>query len=198
MKTTYVFLAEGFEEIEALTVIDVLRRGGMNVKTVSITDALQIKGTHGVEVTADVLFAATDFSDAALLVLPGGLPGAENLYEFKPLCRLLEEHAAKGSDTRIASICASPALILGRLGLLRGERATSYPGTETFLEGADVTDDPVVVSGRYILGNGPANALIWSVEVLRCMAGESVAAEVATGMLLYQGNADCHRQCDFG
>ena len=135
MKESFVFLAEGFEEIEALTAIDVMRRAGMPVKTVSITSALQVCGAHGVTVNADVIFDNTLFKDPAWLVLPGGMPGATNLYNFAPLQGLLRRQVSS-ADGRIAAICASPAVVLGRLGLLKGRKATCYPGFEEMLEGA--------------------------------------------------------------
>lgn len=129
MKESYVFLAEGFEDVEALTPVDVLRRAEMPVKTVSITSSLQVKSAHGVVVTADVLYDNTMFKDPAWLILPGGMPGASNLYEFAPLQGLLKNQLAS-KDGRIAAICASPAVVLGQLGLLKGRKATCYPGFE--------------------------------------------------------------------
>ena len=123
MKESFVFLAAGFEEIEALTVIDVMRRAGINVQTVSITSALQVRGAHGVVVNADLLFDNTLFSEPEWLVLPGGMPGASNLYEFGPLQGLLKSQM-ESPNGRIAAICASPAVVLGQLGLLNGEKAT--------------------------------------------------------------------------
>ena len=110
MNETFVFLADGFEEIEALTVIDILRRAEMNVKTVSITSSLQVKGAHGVTVTADVLYDNTIFNNPEWLVLPGGMPGATNLYEFAPLQGLLRRQA-ESENGRIAAICAAPAVV---------------------------------------------------------------------------------------
>lgn len=106
MKESFVFLADGFEEIEAITAIDILRRAGMKVKTVSITSSLQVKGAHGVGVTADVIYDSTHFTDPEWLILPGGLPGATNLYNFAPLHGLLQNQI-KSKDGRIAAICAS-------------------------------------------------------------------------------------------
>lgn len=187
MKEAFVFLAEGFEEIEALSVIDVLRRGGMNVKTVSITQSLQVKGTHGVTVTADVLFDNTMFSNPEWLILPGGMPGATNLYEFAPLQGLLRRQAESGHG-KIGAICASPAVVLGQLGLLKGKLATCYPGFESLLEGAKFKNDPVVVDGNIITGNGPANAAAWALAILKHSEGELKAEEVASGMLIYDNN----------
>ena len=184
MKETVVFLAAGFEEIEALTAIDVMRRAGMNVQTVSITSALQVRGAHGVVVNADVLFDNTLFDEPAWLVLPGGMPGATNLYEFGPLQGLLKAQA-ESDNGRIAAICAAPAVVLGQLGLLKGEEATCYPGFENMVEGADMIDAPVVVSNKFVLGNGPANALPWALTIVKEAVGQEEAAKVASGMLYY-------------
>lgn len=184
MKECFVFLAAGFEEIEALTVIDVLRRAEMNVQTVSITSALQVKGAHGITVNADLLFDNTLFSNPEWLILPGGMPGATNLFEFAPLQGLLKTQA-ESKDGRIAAICASPAVVLGQLGLLKGEKATCYPGFENLIQGAEMLDEPVVVSNKFVLGNGPANALPWALTVVKEALGQEVAAKVASGMLYY-------------
>lgn len=184
MKESFVFLAEGFEEIEALTVIDLLRRAGMPVKTISITRALQVTGAHGVTVSADLLFDNTLFKDAEWLILPGGMPGATNLYEFGPLEGLLKAQLDSESG-RIAAICASPAVVLGRMGLLKNEKATCYPGFEEMLEGAEVLDQPVVVSGRFVLGNGPANAMSWALTIISETLSSQDALKVANGLLLY-------------
>lgn len=184
MKESFVFLAAGFEEIEALTVIDVMRRAGMNVQTVSITSALQVKGAHGVTVNADVLFDNTLFSDPEWLVLPGGMPGATNLYEFSPLQGLLKAQA-ESEKGRIAAICAAPAVVLGQLGLLKGEKATCYPGFENLMVGADSVDAPVVVSNKFVTGNGAANALPWALTLVMEARGQEASAKVAAGMLYY-------------
>lgn len=184
VRDSYIFLAEGFEEIEALTVIDLLRRAGIPVKTVSITTALQVTGAHGVTVNADLLFDNTLFKDAEWLILPGGMPGAANLYQFGPLQGLLESQS-KSKAGRIAAICASPAVVLGQLGLLKNEKATCYPGFEEMLEGAEVVDAPVVVSGKFVLGNGPANAMEWAITIISETLGSQEALKVANGLLLY-------------
>lgn len=186
MKESFVFLAAGFEEIEALTVIDVMRRAGMNVQTVSITSSLQVKGAHGVTVNADLLYDNTLFDHPEWLVLPGGMPGASNLYEFSPLQGLLRSQA-EAAEGRIAAICASPAVVLGQLGLLEGEKATCYPGFETMLNGAEYIDAPIVVNHKFVLGNGPANALPWALTLVKEALGQETASKVASGMLYYNG-----------
>lgn len=189
MKESFLFLAEGFEEVEALTAVDVLRRAGMPVKTVSITSALQVKGAHGVIVSADVLYDNTMFRDAAWLILPGGLPGADNLHDYSPLIGLLRNQL-ESKRGRIAAICAAPAVVLGAEGMLRGRRATCYPGFESKLLGAEYVDAPVVRDDKFVLGNGPANGLLWALTIVEEELGQEKAANVANGMLVYPSETD--------
>lgn len=185
MNTSYLFLAEGFEEIEALTVVDVMRRAGMDVKTVSITDAAEVRGAHGVGVTADCLFADVDFKTPEWLVVPGGMPGASNLAAFKPLCDLLVRQS-KTRHGKIAAICAAPAVVLAPLGILDGKEATCYPGFEKSMPAdVDVRDTPVVALDRIITGNGPASALPFALAIVANSLGEAVAQQVGSGMLFY-------------
>ena len=184
MKESFIFLAAGFEEIEALTAVDVMRRAGMDVKTVSITSALQVTGAHGVTVNADLIYDNTLFNDPDWLVLPGGMPGATNLYEFGPLQGLLRAQM-ESTYGRIAAICAAPAIVLGQMGLLKGVKATCYPGFEKYMEGAEVVDRPVVITKKFVLGNGPANALSWALTIVDEAMGEPAAAQVADGMLYF-------------
>lgn len=184
MKESYLFLADGFELIEAMTPIDVLRRAGIPVKTVSITASLQVVSAQGVAVTADLLYDNTLFADAPWLILPGGMPGATNLHEFAPLQGLLQNQASSAHG-RIAAICASPAVVLGQLGLLKGRKATCYPGFEPLLKGTHVVDEPIVVDGKFVLSNGPANALPWALSILSETIGSDEANRVAGEMLLY-------------
>lgn len=195
MNTSFVFLAEGFEEIEALATVDVMRRAGLPVKTISITKSLQVKGAHGITVSADLLFDNTLFDHPEWLILPGGLPGADNLYEFAPLQGLLERQASQGG--KIAAICASPGVVLGRLGLLRGYRATCYPGFQDKMEGASYMSQPVVVDRNIITADGPADTLLFALNIVQHTVGEQEAIKVANGMLLYPG-CDDHKEYNFG
>lgn len=188
MKETFVFLADGFEEIEALTVVDVLRRAGMPVKTVSITSSLCVTGAHGVTVGADVLFDPSLFSNPEWLILPGGMPGAKNLYEFAPLHGLLRRQAESPSG-RIAAICAAPAVVLGQLGLLKNVCATCYPGFEDMLDCKEVSAKPVVADGKFVLANGPANALLWALKIVTKTFDHSYSDRLANDMLLYPRSA---------
>lgn len=183
MKTSYVFLADGFEDIEAITVVDVLRRAGMPVKTVSITSSLSVKSAHGVIVGADMLYDSGRCNEAEWLICPGGMPGALNLYEFAPLGGLLKQHAGRGG--RLAAICAAPAVVFGQLGLLQGREATCYPGFEDKCVGAAMVDKAVASMPDMVLGNGPANALAWALAIVRESLGEQTSRKIANDMLLY-------------
>lgn len=179
MTKVYVFLAEGFEELEALTVVDVLRRGGVQVDIVSITGDLTVSSSHGVNIVADKLLAEIDGSDADLLVLPGGMPGSENLKVSKPLCDMLTTHCQSGKLT--AAICAAP-MVLGHLGLLKGKKATCYPGFEKYLNGADYTAQLCTVDGHIITGAGPAASFPFAYALLQLLTDERLTKEVMAGM----------------
>ena len=134
MSKIYQFLADGFEPVEALAPVDVMRRAGINVVTVSIMGRATVEAAHGIKVVADALFDEVDFSDADALVLPGGGVGTENLSAHTQLREQLV--AAFGKGTLIAAICAAP-MVLGRIGILKGCKATCYPGCEGDLSGAE-------------------------------------------------------------
>ena len=182
MKETYVFFADGFEEIEALTSVDVLRRAGMSVTTVSINPGLEVTGAHGVTVVADSLFADNDYSDAEWLVLPGGIPGAPNLAAHEGVCDALSAQDERGG--KIAAICASPAMVLGSLGILFGSEAVCYPGLEETVEGVRWAQKPVTVDGNIVTGNGPAAAAPFALTIVAETLGQPAAAQVAADMLL--------------
>lgn len=181
--SSFIFLAEGFEEIEAISVIDILRRAEIPVKSVSITESLQVKGAHGITLTADDLFINTDFSDAEWLILPGGMPGAQNLYNYKPLNEILLRHSA--NEGKIAAICAAPAIVLAPLGILDGKDATCYPGFEDSMKKVKKSFNPVVVDGNIITASGPSAAIQFGLATVSMSKGEDVAYDIASGMLLY-------------
>jgi 4-methyl-5(b-hydroxyethyl)-thiazole monophosphate biosynthesis len=181
MEKIFIFLAEGFEEIEAVATIDILRRGGLDVTIVSITGQLPVTGAHDIPVTADVLFENADFSTGSLLVLPGGMPGAANLNAHQGLKNLLLQYATEGK--KIAAICAAP-LVLGGLGLLQGKKATAYPGYESTLKGAQYEEKTVVKDGNIITGKGPGFTFNFALTIVEELQGKSKADEVASGMLL--------------
>ena len=183
MAKVYVFLANGFEDIEALIPVDVLRRGGVEVVTVSAVDDSQVvESAHGVQMVADAMIADCDFRDADLLMLPGGMPGASNLFEHPAVCKAVEAQHAAGR--RVAAICAAPAVVLAQLGILNGRRATCYPGFEPLLQkgGATYTADLVTVDGLITTAEGPAAALPYAYELLAQLVSPQTADQVAEGM----------------
>ena len=179
MAKIYEFLAEGFEEIEALAPVDILRRGGHDVHTVSVTGALWVTSSHGITIKADMLFEETNLDDADLLLLPGGMPGSVNLnaHEGVRLAVLAQDERGK----RIGAICAAP-MVLGSLGLLQGRRATCSPGFETYLDGADYTAELFTVDGNIITGEGPAATLPYAYEILSILSGEEVSRQLQKKM----------------
>lgn len=176
----YVFLAEGFEDIEALSVVDVLRRAGEEVCTVSIQDTLHVTSAHGVTVVADLLFDAVT-ETTGYLILPGGMPGTTNLGVHSGLCALLQAHHAQ--NLPLAAICAAP-MVLGGLGILEGKEAICYPGCEGGLGGALVQTDQVVVKdGNIITGKGPGVSLDFALAIAATLVGEDKAQEIRKTMI---------------
>lgn len=181
MARVYEFLADGFEDIEALAPVDILRRGGVDVKTVSIMGRREVVSAHHVSVVADVLFEeVADFGTASLLLLPGGMPGAAHLDGHAGVKAALVAQDKRGA--RIGAICAAP-MVLGRLGLLRGRRATCYPGFEQYLEGARYTQEIVTVDGNITTGEGPAASLEYGYQLLSYFVPEAQVKSVRDGMM---------------
>lgn len=178
----YAFLADGFEEIEALATVDVLRRAGVEVTTVSVTPTLAVMGAHAVPVVADILLDGKIFPDADLLFLPGGMPGASTLASCKELGDILLSAASDG-HTRIAAICAAP-MVLGGLGILEGRKATCYPGFESYLKGATPTGAQVEVDGLVTTGRGPGATLEFALRLVSDLVGQEVADSLTQGMCI--------------
>ncbi len=179
MGTVYAFFADGFEEIEALTTIDVLRRAGMNVEIVSVTPDEIVVGAHNVSILCDVNFENCDFFDAELLFLPGGMPGAATLDKHEGLRKLILSFVEKGKP--VAAICAAP-MVLGKLGLLKGKKATCYPGFEQYLEGAECVKEHVVRDGNIITGMGPGAAMEFALDIVDLLAGKEKVDELVEAM----------------
>lgn len=172
----FVFLAEGFEEIEAITPIDILKRAEIELTTVSITNSKVVCGAHNISVVADLLFAEADFSTNDLLLLPGGMPGTLNLEAHEGLKNLLLLQAAKGKY--IAAICAAPS-ILGKLNLLQAKEAICYPGFEKHLLGAKLSEKQVVISGNIITAMGAGVALEFALKLVEVLKGKEMASSIA-------------------
>ncbi len=182
MSKVLIFLAEGHEEIEALTVVDLLRRAKIDIDTVSITGQRQVTGSHGITSTADKLFEEADFEEADMLVLPGGMPGTLNLEAYEPLMN--QVRAFNAADKYIAAICAAPT-VFGRAGLLEGKKACCYPDMEGDLLGADVSYDPVSVAGKTITSRGMGTAIEFGLTIIETFQGKE-AADAMAAKIVYK------------
>ncbi len=181
----YLFLADGFEEIEALTPADLLRRAGVAVTTVGVTGKT-VTGSHEISVTADVTAGGAEAMLAqgivpSMVILPGGMPGAQNLNESPTVQRFID--AALDADGYLAAICAAP-MILGERGLLRGKRAVCYPGFETYLQGATVENVPCIRDGNIITARAMGAASAFALALIAALCGEDKAEEIRKGVLL--------------
>lgn len=168
MSKVCVFFAPGFEEIEALTVVDILRRAEIDVDMVSITGEKKVTGSHKITVEMDKLFEEVDFGQTDMLVLPGGMPGTKNLEAFEPLMKQVDAFYADGKY--VAAICAAPS-IFGHKGILKGKEACSNPSFESHLEGADVKNSPAIVSGNVITSRGMGTAIPFGLAILEQLKG---------------------------
>ena len=178
MAKAYLFLTDGFEEIEALATVDILRRAGVEINTVSLTGRVEITASHSVQVIADLLFNQVNFSDADILIIPGGTPKFNDYPELKEELNKFNQRAKK-----IAAICAAP-MVLGEAGFLKGKKATCYPSFEKYLHGAEVSTEAVVVDGNIITGKGPAFAILFALTIVEELLGKDKRVEVETAMLL--------------
>lgn len=180
MKKAYVFLADGFEEVEGLTVVDLLRRAEINVSMVSVSGEKQVKGSHGIVVEADLLYGQANMEEADALILPGGMPGTGNLEAHAPLARALK--TANEQKKLVCAICAAP-LVLGKNGILQGKKACCYPGFEEDLLGADVCYEPVAKDGNVITSRGVGTAIAFAGEIITELVGKDIAEKIKEGIL---------------
>ncbi len=180
MSRVYVFLADGFEEIEGLTVVDILRRAGVDTTTVSIMKDRNIMGSHRIQVKADACFGEVDFSEGELLVLPGGMPGSKYLAEHEALGALLKSYVKDGK--KVAAICAAPG-VLGGLGILEGKKAACYPGVEEKLTGAQVLYDEVVRDGNVTTSRGMGTAIPFALDLVSQLVSPEKAEELKKGII---------------
>lgn len=181
MKRVNIYLAEGFEEIEAVTVADVLRRARIDARMISITGRHEVKGGHGIAVAADELFENTDNLGADMLVLPGGMPGTRHLGEHEGLKEVLCGFARE--KKYIAAICAAPS-VPGRLGLFDGRQAVCYPGFEDELKGAAIGTGIVVQDENCITSKGPGTAIYFALKLVEILAGGEKAEELRESMIV--------------
>ncbi len=181
-KKVCVVLADGFEEIEGLTVVDLLRRAGIQVTTASIMQSTAVTGSHAIALKADAMLSDVDASSLDMLVLPGGMPGTKHLQESALVKDALKTVYGKGST--IAAICAAPS-VLGSYGYLKGKKATCFPGWEDKLTGAEHSDVPVVTDGQVITGRSMAAAIDFSLALIVRLAGKETADRVAASIVTY-------------
>ncbi len=177
----FVHLADGFEEIEALAVVDVLRRADIAVRTVSVTGDRNVRGAHDIVVVADLLFQEADYAQCEMIVLPGGMPGTTNLAKHEGLIKQIGAFAQEGKW--IAAICAAPS-ILGKMSLLTGRRATSFPGYENDMIGAIYTEDRVVLDGNFITSRGAGTAVEFALELVEQLKDEQTATALRKKMIV--------------
>lgn len=179
MSKCILYLIDGFEEIEALAVIDILRRGEVEVETVSVVDTVEVCGAHGIKVIADKQFGTEEYENADMIILPGG-PGSPDLLKINDLKEKILKLNSAGKY--IAAICAAP-MVLGQYGILRNKQATCYPGFETYLEGAELAANRVCVDGNIITSKGPGTAIEFALKLLEILTTKRNAEDVKKGML---------------
>lgn len=182
MNRLAIFLADGFEEIEALAVVDICRRGGLTIDMISIMGKPEVTGSHGITVKADGLFEDAVIGDYDMLILPGGMPGTLKLEAHEALMQQVDEFYAAGK--KIGAICAAPS-IFGHKGILKGRRACSYPTFENQLEGAAVTPGPVEISDNVITSRGMGTAIDFGLAILGVFCGQEMAQKIAKA-IIYQ------------
>lgn len=176
MSQIAVFFAEGYEEIEALTVVDVCRRCGITVHMASVTEERSVKGSHNIVVEMDRTFPELDFGQYDMLVLPGGLKGTQGLEAHEGLMSQID--AFYNAGKYIAAICAAPS-IFGHRGILKGRRACSYPTFESHLEGAEVTKGPVEISGNVVTSRGMGTSIPFALAIAGIFCGQEAADKMA-------------------
>lgn len=180
MKRVAVFFADGFEEIEALTVVDILRRAKIDVTMVSMKGIKEVYGAHKIAVVTERFIDDVNYEIIDMLVLPGGVPGTTRLAESKPLQKIIKKFYDNGKC--IAAICAAPS-IFGTMGLLEGKRATCYPGYEDKLKGATVEDAAVVTDGNIITGRAMGSAVEFSLALVEKLEGKELADSIAKSIV---------------
>lgn len=176
-----VQLAEGFEEIEAVSIIDVLRRAKLDVTTVSITGKPVVKGSHNIKISADKLFEEVNYNEIDMIVLPGGMPGATNLNSHSGMRKVILEF--NKNKKSLGAICAAP-LVFGNLGILENKNATCYPGFESQLEGANTTGTDVEQANNIVTGKGAGVAIKFALKIVETIKGEDFANDLAKKMIV--------------
>lgn len=181
MKKSYLLLADGFEEIEAIGTLDILRRAGMDLLTVSINAGYEVTGAHGVTVKADIVMNS-EMGEPDWIILPGGMPGASNLADDSRVREMLmKQNNIQGN---IAAICAAPAVVLAPLGILDGLDATCYPGFEAGCSKSKVKGERVAVTERIITAKGPGCTFEFAMAIVEKAFGKDTAARIMSEMIM--------------
>lgn len=175
-----IFMANGCEEIEGLTVVDIARRAGIEIEMISITDDAKVTSSHGITFETDIVKSKADFASYDGIVLPGGMPGTTNLGADETVNEVIKSFASEGK--LVAAICAAPS-VLGMAGLLDGKSATSYPGFEDKLVGATCKTNEVVVDGNIITSRGMGTAIPFSLEIVKYLLGEEKAQSISDSII---------------
>ena len=178
----FAFFAEGYEEIEALTVVDILRRADIEVKMVSVTDENEVMGAHGINVAMDNVINEIDFNEGDMIFLPGGIPGTPNLANCELLVKNIIKYNEEGK--KLAAVCAAPS-IYGNLGLLECKKATCYPGFEEELKGAIVVADRVVTDGNITTSRGMGTTIDLGLEIVKIYKGQEYADDLGKKIQYY-------------
>lgn len=177
----FVHLAQGFEEIEAVSILDILRRGGVQVMSVSMTEEKIVRGAHGISLEADILFDEADYKECRMIVLPGGMPGTKNLQKNENLMEIIKEFNIQGKY--LAAICAAP-MVFGAAGILDGKTATIYPGMEAYLNNARPTVEKVAIDGNIITSRGPGTAMEFALTLVELLAGKQASDKLRKDLVL--------------
>lgn len=180
MAQACIFLATGYEEVEMLTVVDMLRRAKISIDMVSITDQKEVTSSHNVTITADKTLSEVNFDEAEMLILPGGIPGTPNLRACDPLCEKLKEFAANGK--KVAAVCAAPT-VLGELGILAGKKATCYPSFADKLATGDYVKQPVVTDGNVITSRGMGTCIEFAGAIIEALKDKTTADAVKEAII---------------
>lgn len=182
-QTSYIFLTPGFEEIEALATVDAMRRAGMKIVEVAVADTKNVTGATGQTVIADSLITEIDPADAEWIIIPGGQPGADNLHSSLKMNEIIKRQYDRGG--KIASICAGPAVVLAPTGILKGKKATCYPGLGNMIEseGGTYVKEPVVIDGNVITSEGPGTTLKFAGAIISASVGMQKADETLASMI---------------
>lgn len=175
MKKAVMLFAEGFEEVEALMTVDILMRGGVDVRLASITEEMEVSGSHGIRIGMDVAMDQVDFGEQDAVLIPGGMPGTLNLGNSPKVTGVLTKMNETGKI--VGAICAAPS-VLGQCGILKGKKATCYPGFEDKLTGAEFINEKVVVDGNIVTSRGLGTSMEFGFALLELLVSKEKAEEV--------------------